>query len=273
MTTEPMFSSIAPRYDFCNHLFSFGLDFYWRKKTASLCCNQPIETALDMCCGTGDMAFALADTGRVKTITACDVSLPMLDCAKRKYEKRRVAATERSEVDGSLSFPRRRESSNGKMDSLPASTNRVAPTSAACGCFPSVSIDWLHCPAENTGLADASFDLITCAFGLRNVDDVPQTLKEMHRLLKPGGTACILEFFLPQNKILRSVYLFYLCRLMPLLARAIAGSPDPWHYLARSIEQWEKINLPEQLRDAGFRDITIHPLTFSSVRITTAWKE
>jgi demethylmenaquinone methyltransferase/2-methoxy-6-polyprenyl-1,4-benzoquinol methylase len=231
MTTEPMFSSIAPRYDFCNHLFSFGLDFYWRKKTASLCCNQPIEAALDLCCGTGDMAFALARTGQVKTITACDISLPMLDLAKRKYEKRKSA------------FPA------------------------------SIPIAWLHCPAENTGLADVSFDLITCAFGLRNVDDIGQTLKEMYCLLKPGGKVCILEFFLPQNKILRSVYLFYLCRLMPLAARLIAPNPGPWHYLARSIEQWEKINLPEQLRNAGFGDITIRPLTFSSVRITTARKE
>jgi demethylmenaquinone methyltransferase/2-methoxy-6-polyprenyl-1,4-benzoquinol methylase len=134
-------------------------------------------------------------------------------------------------------------------------------------------IAWLHRPAENTGLADASFDLITCAFGLRNVDDIGQTLKEMVRLLRPGGRACILEFFLPQNRLLRSVYLFYLCRVMPLAARLIAGTSGPWHYLARSIEQWGKINLPKLLHTAGFRDITIRPLTFSSVRVTTARKE
>jgi len=233
MNTEPMFSSIAPRYDFCNHLFSFGLDFYWRKKTASLCCNQPIEAALDMCCGTGDMAFALARTGQVKTITACDISLPMLDCAKCKYKK------------------------NQNRGQLPVS----------------VPINWLHCPAQNTGLPDASFDLITCAFGLRNISDIDGTLKEIHRLLKPGGKVCILEFFLPQNKLLRSIHQFYLCHIMPLAARWIAGTPGPWYYLAHSIEQWEKINLPELLAQASFRDITVHPLTFSSVRITAAWKE
>jgi demethylmenaquinone methyltransferase/2-methoxy-6-polyprenyl-1,4-benzoquinol methylase len=227
MNTEPMFSSIVPRYDFCNHLFSFGLDFYWRKKTANLCCNPPIEAALDLCCGTGDMAFALVHTGQVKTITACDISLPMLECAKRKHKK----------------------------------CKQLHPP-----------VEWLHCSAENTGLPDASFDLITCAFGLRNVDDVAQTLHEMHRLLKPGGKVCILEFFLPQNKFLRSIYLFYLCRLMPLAARLIAGTPGPWHYLAHSIEQWEKINLPKLLHAASFSNITIHPLTFATVQITTAQK-
>ncbi len=230
MTTEPIFSTIAKRYDLCNHLFSFGLDFFWRKKTAYLCCNQPIEAALDMCCGTGDMAFALAKTGKTQHITACDISQPMLALAQHKHNKNR--------------------------GQLPVS----------------VPIEWLHCSAEDTNLPDASFDLITCAFGLRNIDDVPQTLKEMHRLLKPGGKACILEFYLPQNKPLRSVYLFYLCRLMPLAARLIAGNAAPWHYLARSIEQWEKINLPEHLHAAGFHDITIHPLTFSTVQITAAQK-
>jgi demethylmenaquinone methyltransferase/2-methoxy-6-polyprenyl-1,4-benzoquinol methylase len=227
MKTEPMFSSIVPRYDFCNHLFSFGLDFFWRKKAALLCCDNPIESALDLCCGTGDMTFALADTKQVKTMTACDISLPMLECAKRKHKK----------------------------------CKQIHPP-----------VEWLHCPAENTGLPDASFDLITCAFGLRNVDDVPQTLKEIHRLLKPGGKACILEFFLPQNKLLRRIYQFYLCRLMPLAARLIAGNPGPWHYLARSIEQWEQINLPQLLQAAGFHNINIHPLTFSVVQITAAQK-
>lgn len=221
-----MFSSIARRYDFSNHLFSFGQDFIWRKKTANLCCTKPIEAALDACCGTGDMAFALARTRKVKTITACDVSSPMLDLARSKQAR------------------------------LPENT----------------PIEWLLCPAENTGLPDASFDLITCAFGMRNVDHVEQTLKEMHRLLKPGGKVCILEFFLPQNKLLRNGYLFYLGRIMPIAAKRIVGNSAPWHYLARSIAQWEKVNLPELLRSAGFRDITIRPLTFNTVHITAAQK-
>jgi demethylmenaquinone methyltransferase/2-methoxy-6-polyprenyl-1,4-benzoquinol methylase len=242
MTTEPIFSAIAQRYDLCNHLFSFGLDFYWRKKAAKLCCGQPVENALDLCCGTGDMAFALVDTGRVKTITACDISLPMLECAKCKYEQWKQSHSIRCHAH------------------------------TCVGMLHSVPIEWLHKPAEDTNLPDALFDLITCAFGLRNVNDVAQTLHEMHRLLKPGGKVCILEFFLPQNKPLRSVYLFYLCRVMPLAARWIAGNPGPWHYLARSIEQWEKINLPELLRNAGFQDIIIRPITFSTVQITAAQK-
>lgn len=243
--TEHMFSAIAARYDLCNHLFSFGLDRGWRKKTAALCCNKPIAAALDLCCGTGDMAFALAKTGRVKTITACDISRPMLTLAQQKKrgqllvsKDNSVAATGPGEVDGKCA----------------------------------TQISWLHCPAENTGLPNASFDLIACAFGLRNVSDTAQTLKEMYRLLRPAGSVCILEFFLPQNKFFRKIYLFYLCHLMPLAARWIAGSPDPWRYLAGSIRQWEKINLCQLLQTAGFQNIAIHPLTFNTVRITTAHK-
>jgi demethylmenaquinone methyltransferase/2-methoxy-6-polyprenyl-1,4-benzoquinol methylase len=225
--TEYIFSSIAQRYDLCNHLFSFGMDFSWRKKTAALCCDKPIESALDLCCGTGDMAFALARTKKVQSITACDISQPMLTLAQQK-----------------------------NRGQLPVS----------------VPINWLHCPAQNTGLPEASFGLITCAFGLRNINNVRGTLTEMYRLLKPGGKVCILDFSLPQNKFIRSIYCFYLARIMPLAAGWIAGTAAPWHYLADSIRQWEQINLPQLLQAAGFNTIACHPLSFNTVQITIAQK-
>jgi demethylmenaquinone methyltransferase / 2-methoxy-6-polyprenyl-1,4-benzoquinol methylase len=94
----------------------------------------------------------------------------------------------------------------------------------------------------------------------------------MYRLLRPGGKVCILEFFLPQSKVPRTIYSFYLCRVMPLAARLIAGNAAPWHYLADSIKQWEQVNLRHHLLEAGFGKIANHPLTFNTVQITTAQK-
>ncbi|MEN6307413.1 MAG: ubiquinone/menaquinone biosynthesis methyltransferase [Anaerohalosphaeraceae bacterium] len=226
-TTEPMFSAIARRYDLCNHLFSFGLDFYWRHKAAAIACDGPIISALDLCCGTGDMTFALAKTGQLHSIIGCDIARPMLDIAAQKAKK--YAAT-------------------------------------------NTTIQWHCASAENTGLPEAAFDRITCAFGFRNVDDLPAALKESHRLLKPGGKLCILEFFLPQQGLSRRIYLFYLCRIMPLVAGWIVGTSAPWHYLAQSIHRWETVDLTAQLRHTGFRDIIVRSLTFGTVRIHTAQK-
>lgn len=225
--TEPMFSAIARYYDMCNHLFSFGLDFAWRRKAAAIACDSPIDSALDLCCGTGDMTFALAKTGQAHSILGCDIAKPMLAIAAQK---------------------------------------------AAAYAFTRTTIQWHCASAENTGLPDASFDRITCAFGLRNVKDLPAVLKESHRLLKSGGTLCILEFFLPQPGLSRRLYLFYLCRIMPLVARWIAGDPTPWHYLAASIRHWESVDLTAQLRLAGFQDIIVRSLTMGTVRIHTAKK-
>lgn len=227
--TEPMFSAIAARYDLCNHLFSFGLDWYWRRKAVAMACSEPVEAALDLCCGTGDVAFTLAKTGKVKSITGGDVSQPMLNLAARK------AQTMRSKWPAGVSF------------------------------------QWLCVPAEQTKQADQSFDLITCAFGLRNVDNLSLTLSEMHRMLKPGGKACILEFFLPNQKWLRKIYMIYLGTIMPLLGKRLTGSSGPWDYLAQSIENWtDKINLKEQLLNAGFREVRIYPLTFQAVQVYIA---
>jgi demethylmenaquinone methyltransferase/2-methoxy-6-polyprenyl-1,4-benzoquinol methylase len=174
------------------------------------------------------MMFALAKTGRIKHLSGCDISGPMLEIAGRKrYD----------DLDG-------------------------------------VSLDWICASAEKTGLADSSFDLVTCAFGLRNVDDVQAAVCEMYRLLRPGGRVCVLEFFLPSNRILRGVYRFYLGRVMPILGKYIAGSDGPWRYLAESIQEWADANcLTGQLQRAGFEVSEVRLLTFGTVQIHLAVKK
>ena len=84
MTTEAMFSTIAERYDRCNHLFSLGVDRYWRKHLAQALGPAAGDTALDICCGTGDMAFALLRHTPVRQVTALDCSERMIQRARQK---------------------------------------------------------------------------------------------------------------------------------------------------------------------------------------------
>lgn len=124
------------------------------------------------------------------------------------------------------------------------------------------SLAWHVCDAAHTGLAAGSFDIITCAFGLRNIPDCPAVLNEMRRLLKSKGKLGILEFSLPAHPLARALYKFYLDRLMPHLAKPVIGSADPVRYLADSIRRWHyEVDFAGQLDKAGFKLVRKTPLT------------
>ena len=90
--------------------------------------------------------------------------------------------------------------------------------------------------AAATGLAEASFDAVTMGFGIRNMDDALGTLAEMCRVLRPGGKAVVLEFALPENQIVRRMYLAYLRFIVPLIGGIVSGDKDAYRYLDRTIE-------------------------------------
>ena len=85
---------------------------------------------------------------------------------------------------------------------------------------------------------DASFDLVTLAFGIRNFSDVPRALAHVHRVLRPGGQVLIMEFGLPRNFLLRLPYLFYLRNILPLVGRIVSGHPFAYSYLNRTVESF-----------------------------------
>jgi demethylmenaquinone methyltransferase / 2-methoxy-6-polyprenyl-1,4-benzoquinol methylase len=85
---------------------------------------------------------------------------------------------------------------------------------------------------------DASFDSVTISFALRNVVDVDAALRELGRVTRPGGTLVVCEFSHPTNAVFRTVYLSYLMRSLPAVARAVASNPDAYVYLAESIRAW-----------------------------------
>lgn len=121
-------------------------------------------------------------------------------------------------------------------------------------------------------LETASTDALTIAYGVRNFEDRPRGLRELHRILRPGGKAFILEFTQPAT-LFRPFYYLYLKLALPLIAWAITGDRKAYDYLAGSIESFPpKEKLSEELRAAGFSEVRALGLTFSIVAVHIATK-
>jgi len=110
---------------------------------------------------------------------------------------------------------------------------------------------------------DASFDVAAIAFGIRNIPDRAGALREMARVVAPGGSVMVLELTTPAKGLLRTLYGIYLHGLLPLLGRAFSGDARAYRYLADSIMEFPA---PEKfsgiMRKAGFEDVEAVPLTF-----------
>jgi demethylmenaquinone methyltransferase/2-methoxy-6-polyprenyl-1,4-benzoquinol methylase len=110
---------------------------------------------------------------------------------------------------------------------------------------------------------ERSFDVITMSFGIRNVVSVPEALREMHRVLRPGGRLLILEFSIPDAQLLRRMYLFYLRNILPRLGAWISGDGSAYRYLNVTIEGFPRgETFCSLLRDAGFGRVAAFPLSF-----------
>ena len=214
-----MFGRVAHRYDLANHLLSFNIDRYWRAHTvkrARAILERPEAKVLDICCGTGDLALALAGvlkkTGR--PVLGSDFCHPMLVAAHGKIAARRAPAV----------------------------------------VFES---DAMQLP-----LRDASLDLVTVAFGFRNLANYEAGLVEMRRVLKPGGMAAILEFSTPPNRAFAALYNFYSRRILPVIGGALSGSRDAYTYLPESVRKFPRApELVEMMRRAGFAEVEFEYLT------------
>ena len=123
--------------------------------------------------------------------------------------------------------------------------------------LPFAAGDALHLP-----YADAVFAAVTISFGLRNVADVDAALREMLRVTKPGGRIVVCEFSHPTAAAFRTVYVEYLMKALPTVARRVSSNPDSYVYLAESIRAWPAQRaLAERLRDAGWQDVAWRDLT------------
>jgi len=121
--------------------------------------------------------------------------------------------------------------------------------------------------------ASSAFDGATVAFGIRNLSDMDLGFREMHRVLRPGGTLVVLEFSRPHVPVLSSVYRFYLMRVLPRLGDRVSGSSGPYGYLARTITGFpDPPVLAGRIRDAGFAACAWRTLTGGIVAVHTARK-
>lgn len=122
--------------------------------------------------------------------------------------------------------------------------------------------------AEALPFPDASFDLITMAFGLRNVTDKAAALREMHRVLRPGGKALVLEFSTLRAEPLKPLYDLYSFKVLPWLGQRVAGDADSYRYLAESIRKHpDQETLAGMMRDAGLQQVTWRNLSAGIVAI------
>lgn len=180
-----MFAEVAPGYDRANRALSFGVDRWWRRKAVRLVGVEAGERGVDVCAGTGDLAFALETAGA--HVLATDFCAPMLTLAHGKRG------------DG------------------------AAP-------------DFLAADTLALPFRDGAFDFATVAFGIRNVAEPLAGLREMARVVRPGGRVVVLEFCRPRAPIFRSVYSFYFNRVLPRLGGWISGAKNgAYRYLHDSV--------------------------------------
>jgi demethylmenaquinone methyltransferase/2-methoxy-6-polyprenyl-1,4-benzoquinol methylase len=137
---------------------------------------------------------------------------------------------------------------------LVAANGKIAARRAAAVIFES---DAMQLPVR-----DASLDLLTVAFGFRNLANYETGLREMRRVLRPGGMAAILEFSTPPNAAFAALYNFYSRRILPWIGGALSGSRDAYTYLPESVRKFPRApELVEMMRRAGFVDVEFEYLT------------
>ena len=214
-----MFGEIAPRYDLLNHLLSANVDRYWRWRTVRLAPPQNESPILDVCTGTGDLAFAYQRrTGQCIPIVAADFCHDMLTVG--------VSKRERNKKEAPVTF-------------LEADTQ----------CLP---------------FGDNVFQLVTVAFGLRNVADTAIGLAEMVRVCEPGGRLAVLEFSMPRWQPMRAIYGWYFRHVLPRIGQWIARNRHgAYHYLPASVGEFDQGQvLMDRMRCAGLNNVICHPFTF-----------
>jgi demethylmenaquinone methyltransferase/2-methoxy-6-polyprenyl-1,4-benzoquinol methylase len=126
------------------------------------------------------------------------------------------------------------------------------------------SVTFVEADAQRLPFPDRSFQIVSVAFGLRNVADTDQALREMLRVCRPGGKIAVLEFSMPRRQPLRSLYGWYFRRVLPRIGQALARNrQEAYNYLPASVGEFPSGDaLAERMRAAGASDVRYYPLTF-----------
>jgi demethylmenaquinone methyltransferase / 2-methoxy-6-polyprenyl-1,4-benzoquinol methylase len=199
-----MFDRIAGVYDVMNSVMTMGLHHQWRSRAADLAQLSLGDSALDVACGTGDLALELTRrVGPTGSVVGSDFSEGMLDLAREK----------------------------------------------------STAVRWEWGNAQDLSYASDSFDAATVGFGARNFSDLDAGLREMVRVVRPGGRVVVLEITTPQKPPLSWFFRAWFDTLVPFLGR-FAGDSDAYTYLPSSVRRFPgPRDLAATLVDAGLRDV------------------
>ncbi|MEM9347070.1 MAG: bifunctional demethylmenaquinone methyltransferase/2-methoxy-6-polyprenyl-1,4-benzoquinol methylase UbiE [Planctomycetota bacterium] len=230
---QKMFSAIAPSYDLNNRVHSLWRDQAWRRTAVKMAELQGGEQVVDVACGTGDLSLEFAskltktvDEGHVLGI---DFTYEMLPIAKAKAARRHA---------------------HYKVYPGMAYLDRHAK--------------FMQGDAMNLPLPDACCDVVSIAFGIRNVAKPEKAMAEFYRILKPGGRLIVLEFSLPKNPLLLAGYNFYFKHIMPRTATLISGDKSgAYKYLPKSVNTFiDREGMQAMMTEAGFEDLKHKALTF-----------
>ena len=133
------------------------------------------------------------------------------------------------------------------------------------------NVEFLYANAQSMPFEEASFDGVTCAFGCRNFSDLDAGLREMYRVLRPGGQVTILEFSYPSNKLIRWGYDLYFSHVLPLVGRLVSRDKTAYTYLNKSVKSFCRgEEFLRHLTLAGFQDARFETLTFGIATIYVA---
>ena len=207
-----LFGAIARRYDLLNDIQSFGLHRSWKRRAVELAAVKSGDRALDLCCGTGDLALALARRGA--EVTGMDFSPAMLEIAEARRK-------------------RNFKSQISNLKFLPGDALQIP--------FP-----------------DASFDIVTVGYGLRNLTSWEKGLAEMHRVAKPGARLVVLDFGKPANALWRGIYFAHLKCAVPLLGWIFCGNADAYAYILESLKQYPaQLAVAEKMRELKLVNVRV----------------
>lgn len=233
LQVREMFGSIAPHYDFLNHFLSASFDRLWRKRTAKR------------------LAAILQNPSAHVLDLCCGTGDLVFSFA------RQARTSSRGETGPTLF---------GADFALPMLDLAKRKNSKR-----RERVSFLAADALSLPFADPHFDLVSAAFGFRNLANYKDGLREMRRVLHPGGTLAILEFCEPEAGPLALLYRFYFTRILPRIGGAISGSSEAYSYLPGSVEKFPRPEvLKSWMEEVGFTDVKYERWTCGAVALHTA---
>ncbi|HTM02222.1 MAG TPA: class I SAM-dependent methyltransferase [Vicinamibacterales bacterium] len=243
-----LFATIADRYDFITRFLSYGQDQRWKRRLIRLADITPSDRVVDLACGTGDILFE-AMRFRPARAVGLDLTHRML-----------VLANTQRPTSVARPIPRSSEVGASNEPGVESSTRK--------GLGVLVQGDMLALPFPAN-----AFSVVTSGYGLRNVPDLAQSIREIRRVLVPGGRFLSLDFNRPSNALLRGAYHVYLTAVGAALGWALHGDPDTYRYIPESIRNYPGAAVVARMFEGeGFHDVKAIPVLFGLMAIHVARK-